>query len=161
MVSRAFLVFFHDRLSSFDTIYGKLSPHYFRVFNFRAEKTERLDFMFENNEAPFSKKVFMNGLPSFDLNEILDGEHIVAYFQPIVSVKNNSIVGYEGLARGLHPETKGLIPPQELFAEAADKKLTLPLDRLCRKKVLEYFKTVHAFHPQRILSLNFEASVLD
>jgi EAL domain-containing protein (putative c-di-GMP-specific phosphodiesterase class I) len=103
----------------------------------------------------------MNAFPSFDLNEIIEGEFIEAYFQPIVSVKNNSIVGYEGLARGIHPRTNGLISPMDLFAEAAEKNLTLPLDRLCRKMVLEYFQGIHAKHPERLLSLNFEASVLD
>jgi EAL domain-containing protein (putative c-di-GMP-specific phosphodiesterase class I) len=99
--------------------------------------------------------------PSFNLSEIIAGEHILPYFQPIVSVKNNSIIGYEGLARGVHPQTQQIILPIQLFAEAAEKSLTLPLDRLCRKKVLECFKGIHDRHPERLLSLNFEASVLD
>ena len=107
------------------------------------------------------RPINMNAFPPFDVNEIIDGEFIEAYFQPIVSVKSNSIVGYEGLARGIHPRTNGLISPMDLFAEAAEKNLTLPLDRLCRKMVLEYFQGIHAKHPERLLSLNFEASVLD
>jgi EAL domain-containing protein (putative c-di-GMP-specific phosphodiesterase class I) len=97
----------------------------------------------------------------FDLSQIIEGEHIIPYFQPIVSVKNNSIVGYEGLARGVDPASRQIIAPLDLFARAAAEGLTLPLDRLCRKKVFEMFKTIQARRPERLLSVNFEASVLD
>ncbi|HVM33322.1 MAG TPA: EAL domain-containing protein, partial [bacterium] len=99
--------------------------------------------------------------PKFDLAEIIEGEHLTPYFQPIVSVKNNSIVGYEGLARGVMPHTHQMIPPLALFAEAARRGLTLELDRLCRKQVFGMFKSIQARRPERLLSVNFEASVLD
>ncbi len=99
--------------------------------------------------------------PKFDLSEIIKGEHLTAYFQPIVSVKNNSIVGYEGLTRGMVPGSLQSIAPLDLFAEARVQGLTLELDRLCRKKVFEMFKPIQARRPERLLSVNFEASVLD
>ncbi|MGH7739476.1 MAG: EAL domain-containing protein, partial [bacterium] len=99
--------------------------------------------------------------PGFDLSEVIAGEHLVAYFQPIVSVKNNTIIGYEGLSRGLVPGTQQLISPQALFAEASVKGETLALDRLCRKKIFEAFRLIQKDRPERLLSVNFEASVLD
>ncbi len=99
--------------------------------------------------------------PEFDLNEILSKEFIIAQFQPIISVRKKSIVGYEGLARGIHPMDRSIITPLELFYEAAEKGLTLELDRLCRKKVMEYFRGIVAERPDCLLSLNFESSVID
>ena len=97
----------------------------------------------------------------FDLKEILDGEFMAAHFQPLVSVRRKTIVGYEGLIRGIHPVNRDIVAPQELFAAAARMDLTVDLDRLCRKKVLEYFRGIAADRPDCLLSLNFEASIID
>ncbi len=99
--------------------------------------------------------------PEFDLSQILAGESVAVHFQPIISVRKKAIVGYEGLARGIYPGNGGFIPPPELFYEAAEKGLTLHLDRLCRKKAMEYFRGIAVERPGRLLSLNFEASVID
>ena len=86
---------------------------------------------------------------------------MAAHFQPLVSVRRKSIVGYEGLIRGLHPVTRNILAPQELFSTAAKMDLMVELDRLCRKKVLEYFRGIAADRPDCLLSLNFEASIID
>ncbi len=98
---------------------------------------------------------------SFDLKEILEGEFVAAHFQPLVSVRKKSIMGYEGLIRGVHPVSRAALTPDQLFYEASQKGLTLDLDRLCRKKVLEYFRGISAERPDCFLSLNFEASIID
>jgi len=98
---------------------------------------------------------------SFNLNEMIENELVAAHFQPLVSMKKKAVVGFEGLARGIHPETQALIPPTELFPKAEQRGLTLALDRLCRKKVLEAFQEIRAGHPDCFLSLNFQASVID
>lgn len=99
--------------------------------------------------------------PSFDLQEILEGEFVAAHFQPIVSMGKKTIVGYEGLIRGIHPLDRGFISPSVLFGEAGKRKMVLELDRLCRKKVLEYFRGIGAERPNCLLSMNFEAAVID
>ncbi len=96
----------------------------------------------------------------FDLREILDLESLEAHYQPIVSVRKKEVVGYEGLTRGIRPLTQELIDPMDLFAEAGPKGMVLDLDRLCRKKVLENFRGIGAGEG-RLLSLNFEASIID
>ncbi len=102
----------------------------------------------------------MNESP-FNLQQILDGECLVAHFQPIVSVRKKTIVGYEGLTRGIHPLTHKLISPKALFHQAVPMGVVLELDRLCRKTVLENFKEIQKKEPDAILSLNFEASIID
>jgi EAL domain-containing protein (putative c-di-GMP-specific phosphodiesterase class I) len=98
---------------------------------------------------------------TFDLQEIVSKESLEAHFQPIVSLRKKTISGYEGLIRGLHPASGETISPQALFHQAAELGLTLELDRLCRKKVLETFGPMAAQKPECYLSLNFEASVID
>src|SRR5580658_4891940 len=97
----------------------------------------------------------------FDLNEIISAELVEAHFQPIVSVRKKCIIGYEGLIRGIYPGQSENIPPQELFYQAAPLGLTLELDRLCRKKVMEQFGAIAARQDDLFLSLNFEASIID
>jgi EAL domain-containing protein (putative c-di-GMP-specific phosphodiesterase class I) len=97
----------------------------------------------------------------FQISDIIEGEFLTARYQPIISLKRKALIGFAGLSRGIHPQTKCLIPPPELFFEASQVDLTLALDRLCRKKVLEHFKPIHEAYPDMLLTLNFDASVID
>jgi EAL domain-containing protein (putative c-di-GMP-specific phosphodiesterase class I) len=97
----------------------------------------------------------------FNLREIIDGERVEAHFQPIVSLKRRSIVGLEGLTRGLQPGSPSVISPMDLFHQAAIQGLQLELDRLCRKKIMDDFRKIHAASPELILSVNLDASILD
>ncbi len=97
----------------------------------------------------------------FNLREIIEGQWIEAHFQPIVSLKRRSIVGVEGLSRGVHPTSRSLIPPTDLFHQAALQGLEVDLDRLCRIKALDDFRLIHSLKPELILSLNMNAAILD
>ena len=59
---------------------------------------------------------------------ILHGHALTAMMQPILSVGQKRIVGYEGLARGIHPMDGGLVPPLTLFswADHLDGKMGHP-----------------------------------
>jgi EAL domain-containing protein (putative c-di-GMP-specific phosphodiesterase class I) len=94
-----------------------------------------------------------------DIRRILDEERIVMHAQPICSVKLRGLIGLEVLARGLD-EQGGLLLPEPMFAEAAAKRLALELDRLCRKKGLDYFTGVLSTRPDAILFLNLDTSIL-
>jgi EAL domain-containing protein (putative c-di-GMP-specific phosphodiesterase class I) len=98
---------------------------------------------------------------SFDLQEVIDSELIESHFQPIVSLKRKRVVGYEGLSRGIHPLDQSLISPTALFAEAGIQGLQLELDRLCRKKAMQSFRSLPGDASDFILSLNLDASVMD
>ena len=96
-----------------------------------------------------------------DLNVLLEREMVEVHFQPIFSIREKKISGFEGLSRGVHPLTGKLVSPLVLQKLAKEAGLVLELDRLFRKKIMESFQR---FFPQRhdlILSLNFETSIID
>ena len=59
---------------------------------------------------------------------ILHGHSLTAMMQPILSIVQKRIVGYEGLARGIHPLDGGLVPPLKLFswADQLDAQMGIP-----------------------------------
>ncbi|MBV1952447.1 MAG: GGDEF domain-containing protein [Cycloclasticus sp.] len=71
------------------------------------------------------------------LDEILEKSLLTPVFQPIISLKNNTIYGYEGLIRG--PSNSPLHSPFNLFNAAAKQGCLAKLDLLCRKVTIEHF----------------------
>ena len=96
-----------------------------------------------------------------ELKAILEKELVEVHFQPIFSVREKKVVGFEGLSRGVHPESGRLINPLALLKTAKEAGLTLELDRLFRKKVLETFKQCCPEPQELILSLNIESAIID
>src|SRR5690606_32976276 len=70
---------------------------------------------------------------------ILRNETLEIHFQPIISIKQKSIIGVEALARPRDGETGRTVTPMELFARAARLGRTVDLDRLCRRKALKAY----------------------
>lgn len=71
------------------------------------------------------------------LLQILATESLTPLFQPIISLKDNKIYGYEGLIRG--PSDGLLHSPINLFNTAAKHKRLAELDLLCRKVTIKRF----------------------
>jgi EAL domain-containing protein (putative c-di-GMP-specific phosphodiesterase class I) len=91
------------------------------------------------------------------LQKIISQGSIVIYFQPIVSLLDLDILGYEALTRG--PEESGFEDPELLFSYAENTNLILELERLCRRNAL---KSAQALRLDRKLFLNSSPrSVLD
>jgi len=68
------------------------------------------------------------------LQDLLAGERIVTAYQPILSLEGRSVLGFEGLSRGVSGggfETAG-----RLFSAATEHQLLTELDRLCRSRAL-------------------------
>ena len=61
-----------------------------------------------------------------DLRRALDRDELVVYYQPIVSLKEQSISGFEALVRWQHPE-RGLIFPQDFIPIAEDTGLIIDI----------------------------------
>ncbi len=101
------------------------------------------------------------GSPQLDLAALLRQESLVAHFQPLVATRTRSVMGVEALCRGVDPSTGRLVPPLELFAAATSDELLIGLDRLCRRKALQSFRDQLPKCPDLLLSINFEASLLD
>lgn len=70
-----------------------------------------------------------------ELQNIIEHKRIEAVFQPIVSLTDGSVLGYEALSRG--PKTSALYRPDRLFKAAAEFNLVWELEYLCRVKALE------------------------
>jgi diguanylate cyclase (GGDEF)-like protein len=65
-----------------------------------------------------------------------DADELVLFYQPIVSLEDGTLLGYEALIRWQHP-VRGLLPPGAFLAAAEDSRLTSTLGawvvrRACR-----------------------------
>ncbi len=117
----------------------------------------------------FVKKSFQRGVELTYINypplslkalkEIISGEKIIVHFQPILSARNHSIIGFEGLVRG-RCRNGDLIPPICLFDAAQENGLVTELDRLCREKVLATFRNIQHLQRNSLLFINLETSFL-
>ncbi|MBI4772808.1 MAG: EAL domain-containing protein [Deltaproteobacteria bacterium] len=96
------------------------------------------------------------------LDRILERRLIITHFQPIVSVKKHTTVGFEALSRGVPPDgSDGVICPLDLFNAARRGHKTVALDCLCRDKALEAFRPYHARRKDLLLFLNLEGNAMD
>ncbi len=71
------------------------------------------------------------------LKEILEQRQLNALFQPVINMQTGHIVGYEGLIRG--PSDSPLHSPMNLFKVARANNLSVAVEHLCRRAVLERF----------------------
>lgn len=71
------------------------------------------------------------------LHQIIANRSLSARFQPIVNLSNGQILGYEGLIRG--PSDSPLHAPANLFKIAWENNLTVQVEHLCRRVILEQF----------------------
>jgi len=68
------------------------------------------------------------------LQDILLRERVVTAYQPILRMKEGTVMGFEALSRG--PRGSGLETPDALFDAAEGHHLFVELDRLCRRRAL-------------------------
>ncbi len=61
-----------------------------------------------------------------DLRHALENEELRLFYQPIVHLADETLLGYEALVRWEHP-TRGLLPPAAFLSAAEDNRLTSKL----------------------------------
>jgi diguanylate cyclase (GGDEF)-like protein/PAS domain S-box-containing protein len=71
-----------------------------------------------------------------DLRKALDRGEFRVYYQPIISLAQDALVGFEALVRWQHPQ-RGLVPPDQFLPQAEETGFIVPidlwvLDRACR-----------------------------
>jgi EAL domain-containing protein (putative c-di-GMP-specific phosphodiesterase class I) len=74
------------------------------------------------------------------LQEVLLEDKLATVFQPIVDLRDNSVLGLEALSRG--PEGTALHTPIRLFELAKEADLAFELDRKCRRRALSCARTL-------------------
>lgn len=70
-----------------------------------------------------------------ELKNIIKNKNILTVYQPIVSLSDGRIIGYEALSRG--PVDSSLQSPDKLFKAAQIHNKTWELEQLCRVKAIE------------------------
>ena len=90
-----------------------------------------------------------------ELQEIIDEKEIYPVYQPIVSLKNGKILGYEALSRISRKECTFNI--EEMFDYAKEMQCLWKLEYICRKKALKEIKDVIG---RKKLFLNVDPNIL-
>ena len=72
-----------------------------------------------------------------DFIDILESRRIKPVFQPIVSLRDGEIIGYEALSRIIEP--KEISSSEELFNLAGIYGKVWELEQLCRSRILEKY----------------------
>jgi len=78
----------------------------------------------------FDKSMHVNALDrlelEIDLRHAIERKEFVLYYQPIISLENRSIIGFEALVRWNHPR-RGFLLPMEFIPLAEETGLIIPL----------------------------------
>ncbi len=88
------------------------------------------------------------------LNIIIEGQHLKTVFQPIVSLRDGSIIGYEALSR-ITCESS-ISNPEELFRVAGESNRLWDLEQICRTTALRtaYYKLRPPYNKKLFLNVN-------
>ncbi|WP_255345122.1 bifunctional diguanylate cyclase/phosphodiesterase [Acaryochloris sp. CCMEE 5410] len=93
-----------------------------------------------------------------DLRRVITDQQLTLHYQPIVSLHDQEIVGFEALARWQHPE-RGLIPPGMFIPIAEETGLVVPLDLWAIRKACQQLQRWQAqLPPDRRLGISVNLS---
>ncbi|URZ15291.1 EAL domain-containing protein [Clostridium felsineum] len=91
----------------------------------------------------------------YQLEEILKDMNITTLFQPIISLSNGKVLGYEALSRG--PENSSLYSPNSLFSTAKEFNKTWELEFACRISAIKNARNINA---NKLLFLNVDPEII-
>lgn len=92
-----------------------------------------------------------------DFIDILESRRIKPVFQPIVSLRDGKIIGYEALSRIIEP--KEISSSEELFNLAGIYGKVWELEQLCRSRILEKYYSFHVKENKKLF-LNVNPMVI-
>ncbi|NJN23389.1 MAG: EAL domain-containing protein [Acaryochloridaceae cyanobacterium RL_2_7] len=113
-------------------------------------------------DLPLHQEMIKRNTLEKDLRKAIAQEQFILHYQPIVALRGGDLIGFEVLARWIHPD-KGVIPPSEFIPIAEDMGLLVALDRFVIRKACEQ---MHAWQLQfrncsdLKLSINLAAQTL-
>src|ERR1700730_5655182 len=90
-----------------------------------------------------------------ELNHILETQNIRMVYQPIISLFDGSLFGYEALTRG--PENSSFHSPSILFEYAEKEGYLYELEKLAREKAIQ---NSILQHKQQLLFINISSPVI-
>jgi len=90
-----------------------------------------------------------------ELVDIIRNQRIHSVYQPIVSLKDAAVIGYEALSRG--PAGSRWQSPIKLFTYAEKEGLLHPMDRLAREKAI---RGAFLARQEELLFINISAAIL-
>jgi len=96
------------------------------------------------------------------LRHAVNSEQIVSHYQPIVDLRDGTIIGLEALMRWKHPEA-GWVPPGEFFPIAKETGLLVPMGQSLLKEVcreMQAWREADIVGDDVRLNVNFSASEL-
>lgn len=111
-------------------------------------------FTDSDNDTAAKKGGLLNDL-DVQLTSILDNNNINSVFQPIISLSDASVIGYEALSRG--PRGTALERPDHLFDTAKKMNKLWDLELLCRIAALERAKYMP---PDKMLFINVDPKII-
>jgi len=140
-------LFFVENIDAFNLKFNEMEKEDIKIF------VEYENTLFSYRSVLLAKPLqrFINLIEDKEFFDIINNESLTSYFQPIVDMKDNSIYGYETLARGVR-EDGTLVYPNELFSKSKRNDLNFKLDRLCRESSL---KTAATKKVQQKVFINF------
>ncbi len=86
--------------------------------------------------AEMNQEFYRKMMVEKHLRTALDNEEFELYYQPIMDLKTNEIIGMEALIRW-HNETLGQVPPDEFISIAEETSMILPIGHWVLKTALE------------------------
>lgn len=93
-----------------------------------------------------------------ELRRAVEQNDFVVYYQPIISVEENKLTGFEALLRWQHAE-RGIITPSEFIAVAEETGLIIPLgERVIRESCRQLKKWREQFPSCRDLTVSVNVS---
>jgi len=93
-----------------------------------------------------------------ELRQAVEKNEFVIHYQPIVSLTNNNMVGFEALIRWNHPE-RGLVGPMEFISTAEETGLIVPLGWWTLRKACHQAKQwQQEFPSDKLLSISVNVS---
>jgi EAL domain-containing protein (putative c-di-GMP-specific phosphodiesterase class I) len=95
-----------------------------------------------------------------DLAHAIQREEITPWFQPIVDLGTDQVVGYEALARWRRPDGR-TEDPARFIPQAEDSDLVVDLDRVVTRRALEHFARWSRTRPDLRLNINLSTRHLE
>jgi len=94
-----------------------------------------------------------------DLRRAIEKKQFLVYYQPIIDISNNRLIGFEALVRWQHP-TRGFISPVEFIPLAEETGLIVTIDSWMLSTACQQLATWNKRFPSRLplkMSVNLSA----